>query len=857
VKHTFMKCRGFVACGAFLLAACALAWAAGGTGKDGDPQVAVVTPTPAAPIANVPEARTRGIEKALSGRFLEGLEDLRRVLQAAPDDRIAREAADLLSAHLQIHKKADEERQREYADAEQRVEHCRAAQEYVEKAPAEELKTLRKHVKDLAEAYNTSATADDLEEAADKDAVEALKKKGADTLAKTAEALSKAVAIYENRTDRYAETFRAVASQAGEMLGRHAQAWRDVPVTGPGAWRDAAWALKELEFQESDMLADVESMTVEKPWKPGLVQARLARRLAEDKEAMARREWFVRLIAETEERVRRYVKEAEWYDALSAYNALKDLLPDNLAYEKEEKTVQRHVRVLGLYGGKVKSSLPGGEEEEEPQWRDLVANVDADMIEKVIGQLDLAYVSAVDYRKVTRGGLTSVKVLAETPQAASSFPALKDDEKRKKFVAAIDQQLQDVEKRDRVRPEDLVFALNGVLRASEQSVEIPTEVLAVEFADGFLDELDPFSSMIWPHDVPNFEKQTMGEFFGVGIQITKEPGEPLRVVTPLIGTPAFRAGIKSGDLIVKVANPPQKARATDKMSLDKLVDMIMGEKDTPVILTIKRGGRTMEVSVIRDRIRIRTVKGWHREEGTGEWDFLVDPKGHVGYVRLTQFTAQTAEHLATALRDLRDKGIRSVVLDLRFNPGGLLRSAAQVADEFLSSGLIVSTQGRRTRARPLPATSSGSYLDGDLIVLINQYSASAAEIVSGALQDWKRARAVGERTYGKGSVQNVIPIPGHSARLKLTTAYYYLPKGRLLHRKNGAKDWGVDPDVEVDLTPAQIRRWLDIRRKTDIVQDGQSEQLEKDLERQYQADVQLNMAVLMLKLMRLQYRSAV
>jgi carboxyl-terminal processing protease len=283
--------------------------------------------------------------------------------------------------------------------------------------------------------------------------------------------------------------------------------------------------------------------------------------------------------------------------------------------------------------------------------------------------------------------------------------------------------------------------------------------------------------------------------------------------------------------------------------------MIMGNEGTKVVLTIKRGGLVKDYNIARAQIYIRTVKGWEQQPKTGEWDYGIDTTG-VGYIRISQFTEQTDEHLAEALKSLQAAGVKSFVLDLRFNPGGLLRSAAKVSNEFLMSGRIVSTRGRRTRPAELDAGPGGKFLDGDMVVLVNQYSASAAEIVSGALKDWQRAKIVGQRSYGKGSVQNVISIRRNSALLKLTTAYYYLPKGRLLHKKPGAKDWGVDPDVEVFLTNRQTRRWLDIRRRTDIVQEIDAKELKDDLSKQYESDIQLNTAVLMLKLMKLKNQSS-
>jgi carboxyl-terminal processing protease len=281
----------------------------------------------------------------------------------------------------------------------------------------------------------------------------------------------------------------------------------------------------------------------------------------------------------------------------------------------------------------------------------------------------------------------------------------------------------------------------------------------------------------------------------------------------------------------------------------------MGDKGTAVDLTIRRGGSEKVYRIVRDEIEIRTVKGW-KSLPEGEWDYLVDVQDKIAYIRVIQFTDKTDETMAKVLERLKASGVNSVILDLRFNPGGLLRSARDVSDEFLRTGRIVSTRGRHTRPADLNATPSGTFLDGELVVLVNQYSASAAEIVSGALQDWKRALIVGQRSYGKGSVQNVIPLISHAALLKLTTAYYYLPKGRLLHRTPGAKTWGVDPDVEVFLSPRETRRWLDIRRKTDILQDDEQGQLATDLAHQYNVDTQLSTAVLMLKLSKLRAGAA-
>ena len=853
-----------------------------------DTQVAVAEKPAIAPSLDGRNLRIEGIDSALAGQFAKGLDQLCSAAKADPADAVTAEAVKLLEEHMKIAEKSNARRIAEYNDCVTRVAHMKIAQAYVTSADKDLLKQFRKVVREMGKAYNENSLADTLEDSLDANSVEKIRKQSIDALGRAGKSLDEAVKLLEKDESDYAEMFREVARTGRELMEKHVAGWKAVATDKPKAWRGSSQDLREIEYDEVEALGELESMTYEKPWRVGLIQARLARRLTVDKDKFVREGWFTDLVSATEARGQLCEKSAQWYDALSCYVALEDLLPDDANYVKMVKTITRHVHVLMMYGGsKAATQIAGGGEPstmvvitwadksristakpteegspgeedgsdageaDQPDWREMVAHVDADMVEKVIGQLDLNYVSAVDYRQVTKGGLSSVKVLAETPQASNSFPLLKDEAKRKAFLSAIDKQVRDVDTRDRVTHLDLILALNSVLHASEQTVNIPTEVLAVEFTDGFLEELDKFSSMIWPNDVANFEKQTMGHFYGIGVQISKDPGEPLKVVTPLAGTPAFAAGIQAGDFIVKVDGKP-----TEKMSIDKLIKLIMGDKGTAVELTIRRGGSEKVYKIVRDEIQIQTVKGWRCLPDNSEWDYLVDPDTKIAYIRITQFTGDTDDRIAEVLAKCKKDGVTSVIMDLRFNPGGLLRSARDVTNEFLRSGRIVSTRGRHTQPTDLNASPDGNFLDGDLIVLVNQYSASAAEIVSGALQDWKRARIVGQRSYGKGSVQNVISLSSHSALLKLTTAHYYLPKGRLLHRSPGAKDWGVDPDVEVFLSPRETRRWLDIRRKTDILLDGQQGQLASDLVRQYEVDTQLSTAVLMLKLSKLRVKIA-
>ncbi len=808
--------------------------------------------------AEARELRRQAFEAAYSGDFRKGLDVLRKAAETSDETRPSTtRAIELLAAKLDEWKTDARQREQEYERAVQRVRHSLLADDYLTAHDDPELQTkLRDLVAEVSKAVNRTPKAEELDDA-DAEAAAELKTRAMETLADAADPLDKAAALLEGDGD-YVRTFREATEALEQAINRRRAVWEDAEVETFEHRSAAVRKLRSAEESVADASDDLEVLIAERPWSVGLAQARLAKDIAPEDVAVAAQEWYERVVARGAEMGRESVKAAEWHDALRAYIGLEELDPDNETFAEALKTTRRHVRVLRLYGPPEDWQPANGAEDddgdedapkpaERDDWRDFVAGVDADMVKAAISQMDELYVTAVDYREATRGALDSLRVLVETPQAGDSFPTLSDDGLRKQFIESITDTLDGMERRDRVDHLDLQLALNSVLRASQRSVKLPVEVICVEFMDGLLNEMDKFSSMIWPYDVADFEKQTMGHFYGVGIQITKEEGEPLEVVTPLADSPGFRAGIKTGDQILAV-----DGRRTEHLSIDKLVRMITGEKGTKVVLTIKRPGliEPIEVPIIRDEIHIRTVKGWRRKPD-GEWDFLVDPANGIGYIRVTQFTDTTTPDVARVLEDLREDGVRSVVLDLRFNPGGLLRSAVGVSDEFVRLGRIVSTRGRRTRAEE-DATSGGEFLDGDVVVLINQYSASAAEIVSGALKDWKRALLVGERTYGKGSVQNVIPLRRRRALLRLTTAYYYLPSGRLIHRRNGDETWGVDPDVKVTVTPKQMRRWLAIRRDTDLLREVDPERLAADLEAQLDADVQLSRALVLLRLMQIQ-----
>jgi len=361
--------------------------------------------------------------------------------------------------------------------------------------------------------------------------------------------------------------------------------------------------------------------------------------------------------------------------------------------------------------------------------------------------------------------------------------------------------------------------VDEIERDVKGTVDIDYGVWISEFADGAFAELDPFSSMIWPTDLEEFNKTTQGEFSGVGIQIQTDEDGSLKVVSPLEDSPAYKAGIKAGDIIAKIDGKNAKG-----ISLNQAVKTITGKSGTTVMLTVRSpNGTVKDYNIERKTIKVASVKGWLHRPGGG-WDYFVDSDNKIAYIRLTNFTKSTTDELTRAADELKAKGAKAMILDLRYNPGGLLSAATEVSDKFLQDGLIVSTRADREGGPNSPTFAAAEKTDDEvalpMVVLVNQYSASASEIVSGALKDQSRAKVVGERTFGKGSVQMLFPLSSRSAYLKLTTSHYYLPSGKCIHREENSQEWGVDPDLTIEMTPEQMRAAIDARQDLDVLHDA-------------------------------------
>jgi carboxyl-terminal processing protease len=458
------------------------------------------------------------------------------------------------------------------------------------------------------------------------------------------------------------------------------------------------------------------------------------------------------------------------------------------------------------------------------------------MVKRALETAAEHHIESRGWRPLLQGALEQLRIVATTPALAETIPMLRDAGKVNDWIDFIDEELQKLE---RTPDNDLGYwrcsrLLDAMVEKSDDTIKLPKQVIYREFADGAMHELDQFSEIIWPNKLRRFRQSTHGSFVGVGILIRHNEKREIMVVSPLEGTPAYFAGVKPGDRIAQV-----NGVSTSGWSLNDAVDRITGRKGSEVELGLRRDGEDelVTMTIVRAEIKIQSVKGWWKEglkaDGDPVWDWFIDPDTRIAYIRLTAFNEDTHEDLKAAWREINRVGDpNGLIIDLRYNPGGLLTSAVEVSNLFVRDGVIVSGETKDgikawpdRRAEPNKAMIVREGVA--TVVLINQGSASASEIVAGCLQAHRSAVIVGKRSYGKGSVQTVHPISRSSALLKLTTQYYRLPpsqeqrangeKGDLVHKRPGAADWGVDPDIVVSTTPQQIKAAYDLRQTADII----------------------------------------
>jgi carboxyl-terminal processing protease len=509
--------------------------------------------------------------------------------------------------------------------------------------------------------------------------------------------------------------------------------------------------------------------------------------------------------------------------------------------------------------------------------------IDKQMFIRAVVFLDLYYVNAIDYKLMAEKAVERCKLLGEVIGTSSGFDldsgtandknggenqennsdlgpfTPPDSGELSAWSASLDALMDEV----KAAPSDSIGfdkrkflgIFEKILRLNEMTVNLPQSILIAQFSEASLSALDPYTVIIWPKQVQDFEKMMTNEFTGIGIEISKPKGL-LTVASLLPGTPAYKAGLDAGDVIKAV-----DGLKTKDMTLTCAVHKITGPKGTKVTLTIERPGeeKPKQITIVRDKIVVPTIRGWQRTE-LGKWRYMIDEKKKIGYVRLTSFSAGSAASLERVLVELESQGLKGLILDLRSNSGGLLDSAVAVADKFIDEGIIVKRQPGFGRM-PIyeDARRKTTHPDYPLVILVNSGSASASEIVAGALADEKYNRAilVGTRTHGKGSVQGITSYPGGGAQLKYTMAHYHLPSDQRVEsreavKKLGREDWGVGPDVEVELKSNELKKMIEMQRENDVLvqanhNNANRQQNKHSIEETLEADPQLAIGLLVAK----------
>ena len=601
--------------------------------------------------------------------------------------------------------------------------------------------------------------------------------------------------------------------------------------------------LKTIETKRAERLAEARTELADHLAEDNVVQALRSaveiHTLSTDKAAVLAMPEIRELIRDAETRAERSEREGDWLNAYELYYRLNLLHEQEGVYREDFERIGRRLVMLRLYVPKTLHEMRSAKqvaEGEEPlkpynaladDWREKLRGVSQAMVIRALNRAERSHVEGADLRSMLIRGLEALETFVTTTTLADAFPALKNKDTVRRFVGALEEQRRDLaNQRGKAGYFELVSVLKAVNRANERSLKLPEEAVLHEFGNGAMAELDDFSSIVWPDEVEQLQRSTQGRFTGVGIKISLDESQAIKVVTPLQGTPAQRAGVLPGDVIVAVDDEP-----TVGISLQQAVDRITGKEGTPVTLTLEREGVAdpIKATMRRAEIPIYSVKGWERSgPGERDWNWFIDKEHKIGMLRVTQFADDTTRELRRAIREMRAQGgINGIILDLRYNPGGLLNEAVSVANLFIERGVIVSQhdadgiEREAQRANPRGVELA----DVPVVVLINEGSASASEIVAGSLQDYERGLIVGARSYGKGSVQNIYTIGStEMALLKLTTQYYYLPSGRLIHRRPGAATWGVHPDVEVEMLPSQIADALTIRQDADLFMPARGEE---------------------------------
>jgi carboxyl-terminal processing protease len=545
---------------------------------------------------------------------------------------------------------------------------------------------------------------------------------------------------------------------------------------------------------------------------------------AENREQVSNDTWVKDLTQRCRATAAQLEQDDHWTNALNYYVLRGRIHPNDEALKEHSETAARHARIELTY-------------KNEKALEERIRGVDRGLLRAAVKLIDRLYYREPDYREMSKGALDDLTALCSVTKLRTFMDGLGNPALREHFVRRLAEFRAEIEgeRGTDLEYRDLLRLFDRVNNLNRESIELPEGLLVVEFLDGVISKLDDHTDMIWPADALDFEKMMMGGFEGVGIQLgIDERSNRLKVVTALENSPALEAGIEPDDIIVAV-----NGESTADWSTDDAVRKIQGPTGTQVVLTVQRprNGEVLPFTLTRRRIVLTTVRGVERlPDDAKNWDYMLDKDAGVAYIRLTGFHPDSADELRAALRQASDQGMKGLVLDVRYNPGGLLDVAVDIVSTFLDEGEVVSTRGRLESERRERVDGKALYKDLPLVILVNDASASASEILAGALQDHHRAIVLGERTFGKGSVQHVRQL-SDEAKLKLTTALYYLPSGRSPNKAPKADKWGVDPDLELKLTPKELRRVIEHERESYVIHNEKADNQESPLSKEEQAKV--------------------
>jgi len=569
----------------------------------------------------------------------------------------------------------------------------------------------------------------------------------------------------------------------------------------------------------------------------------------EQKQALLKDPLLIRTIQKAKAKAAEFEAKGKWLDAYTiCYSKLMRIYQDNKAYSDYAEQLLGKADIL--------ASLQDSPCE---TCEERYAGIKKQMFINAVDVLDSSYVNIIDYRQMTIKGIDRCKLLAEVMSKLGVGNEYKmTNAQYAAWLEALETIVNEINQlQTNIGKDEFADVFNKVLAINESSragTVLPATLLIAQFAKGAMSGLDPYTVIYWPSQVQDFEKAVTNQFSGIGIKFSKREGLA-KVVSVLPDTPAHKSGLQAGDIIMVV-----NGVETKDISSDCAVKRITGPEGTKVTLTIKPSDedKTRDITLDRARIIVPSVHGWQQTE-TGKWLYMIDGTDKIGYVRISSFNSRTADDFENVLCQLEENGLEGLILDLRSNPGGLLSAAVEIADKFITEGLIVRTQPRFGMSTYISAHQEGTHADYPVVVLINPFTASSSEILAGVLQDqkYKRAVLVGQRSYGKGSVQSITSYCGNGAQLKYTMAYYHLPSGqrvesRGLMEKLGRTNWGILPNVNVKLQSDELRKIANIQKANEsVVTIGQDDALSSmnrySNQETIDADPQLAIGLLVLK----------